>query len=87
METFKEYYLISGLRPAYGKKVNQFLAALDLDITGAFYHFEEVATVAVDVSTTKTAQDRMDGIKWAYEQQGHVDVEIKQITQDEAERM
>lgn len=74
----REFY-ISGLEPAYGKQVNDFVKVLDLGMEGAFIPFAQKVTAQIndDVSAEQWARQPA-GIKLAYEEAGCIEVVVRE---------
>lgn len=73
-------YLITGLRPAHSKAANDFLAACDLGVTGAFIPYRAVmtCTLAPDITAAQLAA-QPGGIKKSFEALGFADVKVEKL--------
>lgn len=69
---------MSGLKPAAGKQMNDFIKTFDLGMIGAFIPFVDKVTVLVkDNVTDKKWRRQPDGIKLAYEEaRGCIEVKV-----------
>lgn len=70
-------FYVTGMKPAYGKEINDLLKASDLGMEGIFIPFAGKVTVKMSDEATKDQRERQpDGIKSAYEQMGCVAVAV-----------
>ena len=77
----KKSFWVVGLRPAFGKQVNDLIKAFDLGTDGAFVKFFVKATVTLK-DNDKPLQEV---IKAAYEKAGCVSVKIAPATNEEVQ--
>jgi hypothetical protein len=76
----KRMFLVSGLRPAFGKQVNDFVAALDLGISGGYVRFSHKTVITLGDGVTQDQLDRQpDAVRTAYEQSGCINVRVREI--------
>lgn len=79
----KRTFVVTGLKPAFGKAVNDFVKLCDLGINGAFVKFGHIVTATVEDSATQEQLDRQPiAIKAAYEKLGCTDIDVA-ITKEE----
>ena len=75
-------YLVTGLKPVYGRTANALLAALDLGITGAFTRYQAIATVTLAPDATpEQIAAQPQSIKLAFETQGFEDVTVERMVE------
>ena len=77
----KRTFLVTGYKPAYGKAMNDFIAACDLGIKGSFVEFRNLvtATVADDATADQLAR-QAPAIEAAYKKIGCENLTVSEIT-------
>lgn len=74
-------FRVSGIQPAHGEKMNNFVKALNLGMEGVFIPFAEEVIVAINDEIFDPQWERqIDGIKRAYEEAGCVRVVVIENT-------
>lgn len=74
-------FRVSGMQPAHGEKMNNFVKALNLGMEGVFIPFAEEVIVAInDEVFGPQWGGKIDGIKRAYEEAGYVKVKVIENT-------
>lgn len=72
-----KWVLIDGYKPAYNKAVNNFLASLDLGISGAYVPDRYVIRLTLSSDLTPEKQDRLlEALEEFHENEGWVEVKI-----------
>lgn len=73
----KKSYYVGGYKPAYSKKANEFLKAMDLGIEGVFYPFIEIAILTFkDDATQENFDNAPKNLKSAYEHLGFTSITV-----------
>lgn len=76
----KRKFFIAGMQPKYNHKINAFIQACDLGISGVYEPFSYYAIAEIgDNCTQAQLNGQPEAIKTAYEQAGAIDVIVEDL--------